>query len=75
MRTWFIMAAVLAAAISSPHHADAQAPLASDDPLRHGHALLIGNSRYRDPGWTRLDDIPLQLAQLEKGLKDHFDDV
>jgi Caspase domain len=47
----------------------------SDDPLRHGHALLIGNSRYREPSWTPLDDVPLQLAQLENGLKEHFDTV
>jgi hypothetical protein len=47
----------------------------SDDPLRHGHALLIGNSHYRDADWGQLDDIPLQLRQLKKGLKDHFDTV
>jgi tetratricopeptide (TPR) repeat protein len=46
-----------------------------DDPLQHGHALLIGNSHYKDRGWPQLDDIPLQLAQLEKGLKVHFDNV
>jgi len=59
----------------SPYRADAQAPPGSDDPLRRGHALLIGNSHYRDSGWPQLDDIPLQLAQLEKGLKEHFDTV
>jgi len=66
---------MVVAAILSPHPVDAQVPWPSDDPLRHGHALLIGNSHYRDPSWTPLDDIPLQLAQLEKGLKDHFDTV
>src|SRR5215467_12742946 len=75
MRTSLVIAAMLVAAILSPHRSDAQVRRASDDPLRQGHALLIGNSHYRDPGWTRLDDIPLQLAQLEKGLKDHFDTV
>jgi hypothetical protein len=75
MRTWLVIAALLVAAISSPHRADSQVPQASDDPLRRGHALLIGISRYRDPSWTQLIDIPLQLAQLEKGLKDHFDTV
>jgi hypothetical protein len=75
MRTWLVIAALLVAAISSQHRADAQVPQATDDPLRRGHALLIGISRYRDPSWTQLVDIPLQLAQLEKGLKDHFDTV
>jgi TPR repeat protein len=76
MRTWFVIAAIVVAAVLLSHRGDAQVPRASDDPLRHGHALLIGNSRYRDPSWTRLDDIPLQLTQLKKGLdKIHFDDV
>src|SRR6266446_1855645 len=75
MRTWLVIAAMLLAAALSPHRVDAQVPRASDDPLRHGHALLIGNSHYIDPSVTRVDDIPLQLAQLEKGLKDHFDTV
>jgi Caspase domain/Sel1 repeat len=75
MRTWLVITAMLATAIPSPHRADAQAPPVSDDPLRHGSALLVGNSHYRDASWTRLDDIPLQLAQLEKGLKGHFDTV
>jgi Caspase domain len=47
----------------------------SDDPLRHGHALLIGNSQYRDRAWDQLLDVPLQLDELEKGLKSHFDTV
>ena len=74
MRTCLLIAVILAAAILAPHRVAAQVPLA-DDPLRHGHALLIGNSHYLDPGWPRLDDVPLQLTQLEKGLKDHFDSV
>jgi hypothetical protein len=46
---------------------------AAADPLRHGHALLIGNSNY--DSWPRLDDIPLQLDELAAGLKRHFDTV
>ena len=45
------------------------------DPLRRGHALLIANSHYKDSRWPRLDDVPLQVAALEKGLRDHFDTV
>jgi len=45
----------------------------SDDPLRHGHALLVGNAHYI--AWPQLDDVPLQLDELEKGLKNHFDTV
>jgi Caspase domain len=74
VRTWFVIAAVVAVALS-PHHAGAQVPPASDDPLRHGHALLIGNSHYRDRGWPQLDDIPLQIDALRRGLQGHFDDV
>ena len=43
--------------------------------LRHGRALLIGNSHYKDAGWAQLGDIPLQLKQLESGLSAHFDRV
>jgi|HubBroStandDraft_6_1064221.scaffolds.fasta_scaffold350846_1 hypothetical protein len=75
MRTWLGIGAILVAAILSPYRADAQAPPGSDDPLRHGHALLIGNSHYWASGWPPLDDIPLQLAQLKNGLKEHFDTV
>ena len=78
MRICLFIAAMLVAAILSPHRADAQGPPASDDPLQqlqHGHALLIGISHYRDRRWARLDDISLQLTQLAKGLKDHFDTV
>jgi hypothetical protein len=75
MRMGFVIAAIVVAAVLLPHRTDAQVPSASNDPLRHGHALLIGNSHYRDPSWAQLGDIPLQLAQLEKGLKEHFDTV
>jgi TPR repeat protein len=75
MRSCLFIAAMLVAAISSPHRADAQVPPASDDPLRHGHALLIGNSHYRDRAWAQLDDVPLQLEALREGLLGHFDDV
>jgi TPR repeat protein len=75
MQTWFVKAAMLMAAIFLAYRANAQVPRALDDPLRRGHALLIGNSHYRDPSWARLDDIPSQLLQLEKGLRDHFDTV
>jgi hypothetical protein len=71
----YYIAAVFAAALFLQNRAVAQAPQASYDPLRHGHALLIGNSQYRDVGWAVLDDIPLQLRALESGLKNHFDDV
>src|SRR5215831_1062133 len=74
MRIWLFVAVVLAAAISL-HRADAQAPRASDDPLRHGRALLIGNSHYKDSRWARLDDIPLQFDALRRGLQGHFDTV
>jgi hypothetical protein len=74
MRTCLFIAAILSVAISSAERADAQV-LQSDDPLRHGHALLIGNSHYRDSRWPQLDDIPLQLDALRKGLEAHFDTV
>jgi Caspase domain/Sel1 repeat len=75
MRMWFVIVAIVVAGVLLPHRTDAQVPSALDDPLRHGHALLIGNSHYRDPSWPQLSDIPLQLAQLATGLKDHFDSV
>jgi uncharacterized caspase-like protein len=50
-------------------------PIDQDDPLRRGHALLIANATYRDSRWPRLDDVPLQVTALQKGLKDHFDTV
>jgi hypothetical protein len=43
--------------------------------LQHGHALLIGNSHYRDRHWPQLDDVPLQLDALRRGLRGHFDTV
>src|SRR5579871_845712 len=46
-----------------------------DDPLRHGHALIIGTWAYSDPRWPRLDDIRLQTAQLEAAFRPHFDSV
>src|SRR5271166_5478936 len=48
---------------------------ASDDPLRHGHALLIGISKYDDRHWPALEDVPLQVEQLRRGLQVHFDTV
>jgi hypothetical protein len=75
MRACLFIAAMLVAAISLPHRADAQVTKASDDPLRHGHALLIGNSHYRDPRWPQLIDIPLQLDALRRGLEGHSDTV
>jgi hypothetical protein len=75
MRTCVVMAVMLVAAFALPRRADAQVPQASDDPLRRGHALLIGNSHYEDRGWPQLDDIPLQLKQLKEGLEFHFDKV
>jgi hypothetical protein len=75
MRTCLFIAAILAASISSAERADAQISRTSDDPLRHGHALLIGNSHYRDSRWPALDDIPLQIDALQKGLQAHFDTI
>jgi TPR repeat protein len=73
MRTFLFVAAVVVAALSSQHRATAQVSSASDDPLRHGHALLIGNSHYQ--AWPQLVDVPLQLDELAGGLKIHFDTV
>jgi hypothetical protein len=56
-----------------PCHLAAQSP--SRDPLRLGHALLIGIYQYEDRRWPTLDDIPLQLAVLKDGLKEHFETV
>ncbi len=68
-----VIAAILSAAILLSWQAAAQRGAASTDPLRHGHALLIGNSQYLY--WPPLDDVPLQLDDLAKGLKKHFDTV
>jgi hypothetical protein len=73
MRNCLLIAAIFIAAISLPHRAAAQMLSGSDDPLRHGHALLIGNSHYR--AWPQLVDVPLQLDELAVGLKTHFDTV
>jgi formylglycine-generating enzyme required for sulfatase activity len=75
MRSFFIITVFLVAVVSSREPAAAQTPLVAADPLRHGHALLIGNSHYEDRGWPQLDDIPLQLKQLKEGLEFHFDTV
>lgn len=48
---------------------------AQDDPLRHGHALIIGTWAYNDMRWPRLDDIAPQLKQLKTALTSSFDDV
>ena len=76
MRRFFIIAALLLAAVSPLKRAEAQTQVL-DDPLRHGHALLIGNSNYKDPRWPQLEDIPLQLDALQGGLLQghHFDTV
>ena len=73
MRTCLFVAAAVVAALSLQHRVAAQVSSASDDPLRHGHALLIGNSHYR--AWPQLVDVPLQLDELAEGLKIHFDTV
>jgi TPR repeat protein len=73
MRTLLLVVAAVVAALSSQHRVAAQVSPASDDPLRHGHALLIGNSHYR--AWPQLADVPLQLDELAEGLKIHFDTV
>ena len=51
------LVAILAGAIFSSIQVNG-APLA-DDPLRHGHALLIGNAHYKDRRWPPLEDVPL----------------
>src|SRR5262245_42098465 len=76
MRPRLLVAALFLALIAFGHRANAQPPRAADDdPLRHGHALLIGNSHYQDSRWARLDDVPLQLDALKRGLQTHFDTV
>jgi hypothetical protein len=75
MRIGLLVAGMVMAATLAMDRACAQARRSSDDPLRHGYALLIGNSHYKDPRWPQLEDIHLQLQQLEKGLSDHFDRV
>jgi hypothetical protein len=75
MRICLFFVAVLVAAFSFHTRAHAQLSTVSDDPLRHGHALLIGNSQYEDRRWAALYDIPAQLRALELGLANHFDKV
>jgi hypothetical protein len=75
MRICLFFVAVLVAAFFFDMRAHAQLSTASDDPLRHGHALLIGNSQYQDRRWAPLDDIPAQLRALELALANHFDKV
>jgi hypothetical protein len=70
-----MIVAIVLVANSALDCAIAQVPQTPEDPLRHGHALLIGNSHYSDPSWPQLDDIPLQLLTLQKGLKGHFDSI
>jgi hypothetical protein len=45
------------------------------DPLKHGHALLIGITNYQDRHWPFLGDIPLQVRAFQNGLRPHFDTV
>lgn len=75
VRPCVFITALFLVAISALHRAEAQTTPTSDDPLRHGHALLIGNSNYEDPNWPPLDDVPLQLESLRTGLRAHFDTV
>ncbi len=70
-----IVALALAAMLWSGLWAEAQTPSASDDPLRHGHALLVGISKYDDRHWSTLDDVPLQIEELKRGLQGHFDTI
>jgi len=75
MRACLFIALIFLTALSFQPRADAQVLPFTADPLRKGHALLIGNSHYRDRRWPQLYDIPLQLNALEKGLKYHFEHV
>jgi invasion protein IalB len=72
MRVVLNVIAVVAALIAVVPCAQSQST--PDDPLRHGHALLIGISKYKH-GWADLVDVPLQLDALQKGLSKHFDTV
>ncbi len=58
---------------SPPTRVASSAPL--DDPLKHGHALIIGTWKYSDRRWAQLDDIGLQIQDLQRALKPHFDSV
>jgi hypothetical protein len=48
---------------------------ADNDPLIHGHALVVGTWAYSDPRWPPLNDIRLQTVELRSALEPHFDDV
>jgi hypothetical protein len=75
LRFYLFILALLVALIAAPQSVNAQASSSSADPLRRGHALLIGISHYADSDWPQLDDIPLQLEALQAGLKDHFETI
>jgi Ricin-type beta-trefoil lectin domain/Caspase domain len=70
-----IILLALSAILWSAHRGQAETPSSSDDPLRHGHALLIGISKYDDRHWPALEDVPLQVEELRRGLQAHFDTV
>ena len=70
-----LFATLFAVAVFLTYQRSGAQSRAEDDPLRHGHALLIGNSHYKDKRWAPLDDVPLQLNQLKNGLEAHFDSV
>jgi hypothetical protein len=70
-RTYTLIIAALVWMLPSVQRAIAEP--ATDDPLRHGYALIIGNSTYRD--WLPLNDVGLQIDQLSIGLRRHFDTV
>jgi hypothetical protein len=67
MRIYLLIAATLVAAISFGNWCYSQMPQTAGDPLRHGHALLIGNFQYKDRGWATLNDIPLQTRGTGAG--------
>ena len=75
LRATIFIAILLMGAISASPAAVAQASASSEDPLLHGHALLIGNAHYSDGHWAQLVDIPFQLERLQEGLQPHFDTV
>ena len=66
-----VVAALTLALVSTLSAADHSA-LAQSDPLRRGHALLIGAWRYTDTRWNSLDNIELELRTLRNGLAPHL---
>jgi outer membrane protein OmpA-like peptidoglycan-associated protein len=50
-------------------------PVAADDKLAQGHALLIGSWDYADRRWARLSGIPLELDELQSEFCKHFQTV